>query len=71
MPFVARRVTVVTIHDPKSRDIYRQWRAHLANWQLGDPEGFAACECEAVCDLYDQIEQREQSEEERYAGSVS
>jgi hypothetical protein len=70
MPFVARRVTVVTIHDPQLRDIYRKWRAHLANWQPGDPEGFAACECEAVMDLYDQIAQREESEEQRYARSL-
>jgi hypothetical protein len=67
MSFTARRVTVVTTHDPASRD---PWRATLGNHQPGGPIGIGATECEAVGNLYDEIAQREESEEERYIRSV-
>jgi hypothetical protein len=65
MPFVARRVIVVTTHDPAS--LRESWRATLGNHQPGGPVGVAATECEAVANLYDEIAQREQADEERYA----
>jgi hypothetical protein len=68
MPFVARRVTVVTIHDPNSSR--EPWRATLGNYQPGGPVGTGATECEAVGNLYDEIAQREESEDQRYARSV-
>jgi hypothetical protein len=57
---MARRVLVNTSHIcPPIPTRNCDWQATLDNYEPGEPIGHGPTEADAVCDLYIQIEQRE------------
>lgn len=62
---MSRRVLVITSYiRPPIPDRNHDWQAVLDSYEPNDPIGHGPTEADAVCDLYMQIAEREDTEEE-------